>query len=45
MSKGYLKGIRHEVRKFICILQERVDWRTFVEAVMKVRVQEQVINL
>ena len=36
MSKRDLKGIRHEVRKFICILQERVEWRTFVDVVMKI---------
>lgn len=45
MPKRDLKGIRHEVGKFICVLQERVEWRTFVDAVMKVRVHEQVINL
>jgi hypothetical protein len=45
VSKRDLKGIRHEVWKFICILQERVERRTFVDAIMKVSVHEQVIDL
>jgi len=45
VSKRDLNRIRHEVQKSICILQERVEWRTFLDAVIKVRVHEQVINL
>jgi hypothetical protein len=45
VSKSVPNGISREVRKFMCIVQERVEWRTFVDAVMKVLVHEQVINL
>jgi hypothetical protein len=45
VSKRDLKGIRHDAQKFICIFQERVEWRTFVDAKMKVGVNAHVINI